>query len=88
MTQEGRRACDWKSTSKQVGRETGKSVSHKAEMRWGASGDRSEGAGTKLSRKASSEDSGTRTETDTGRQGENPKALERTRVKELGNIAP
>ena len=27
-------------------------------------------------------------ETDTGRQGENPKALERTRVKELGNIAP
>ena len=27
-------------------------------------------------------------QTDTGRQGENPKALERTRVKELGNIAP
>jgi hypothetical protein len=27
-------------------------------------------------------------ETDTGRQGENPKALERTRVKELGKIAP
>ena len=25
---------------------------------------------------------------DTGRQGENPKALERTWVKELGNIAP
>ncbi len=27
-------------------------------------------------------------ETDTGRQGENPKALERTRVKELGKMAP
>ena len=27
-------------------------------------------------------------QTDTGGQGENPKALERTRVKELGNIAP
>ena len=27
-------------------------------------------------------------ETDTGGQGENPQALERTRVKELGKIAP
>ena len=27
-------------------------------------------------------------QTDTGRQGENPKALERTRVKELGKIVP
>ena len=27
-------------------------------------------------------------QTDTGRQGENPKALERTRVKELGKMAP
>ena len=27
-------------------------------------------------------------QTDTGGQGENPKALERTRVKELGKIAP
>ncbi len=27
-------------------------------------------------------------ETDTGGRGENPKALERTRVKELGKIAP
>ena len=27
-------------------------------------------------------------QTDTGRQGENPKALERTWVKELGNMAP
>ena len=88
MTQEGRRACEWKSTSKQVGRETGKSVSRKAEMRWGASGDRSEGAGTKLSRKASSEKSGIRTETDTGRQDENSKALEITREKELGKLIP
>ena len=27
-------------------------------------------------------------QTDTGRQGENPKALERTRVKELGKLVP
>ena len=27
-------------------------------------------------------------QSDTGRQGENPKALERTRVKELGKIVP
>jgi hypothetical protein len=27
-------------------------------------------------------------ETDTGGRGENPKALERTRMKELGKIAP
>ncbi len=27
-------------------------------------------------------------QTDTGGQGENPKALERTRVKELGKMAP
>ena len=32
--------------------------------------------------------SGIRTKTDTGRWGENPKALERTVVKELGKIAP
>ena len=88
MTQEGRRACDWKSTSKQVGGKTGKSVSPKAEMRWGASGNRREGAGTKLSRKASSEDSGTRTETDTGRQDENSKVRGKTLVKELGKIYP
>ena len=57
-------------------------------MRWGASGDRSEGAGTKLSRKASSEDSGTRTETDTGRQDENSKVRGKTLVKELGKMHP
>ena len=27
-------------------------------------------------------------QSDTGRQGENPKALERTRVKELGKMVP
>ena len=32
--------------------------------------------------------SGVRTKTDTGRQGENPKALERTLVKELGKMTP
>ena len=31
---------------------------------------------------------GGRTKTDTGGQGENPKALERTRVKELGKMIP
>ena len=31
---------------------------------------------------------GTVPQTDTGGQGENPKALERTRVKELGKIVP
>ena len=29
-----------------------------------------------------------RTKTDTGRRGEYPKALERTAVKELGNLTP
>ena len=29
-----------------------------------------------------------RTQTDTGGQGENPQALERTRVKELGKMIP
>ena len=29
-----------------------------------------------------------RTKTDTGRQGEHPKALERTEVKELGKMTP
>ena len=57
-------------------------------MRWGASGDRSEGAGTQLSRKASSEVSGTRTETDTGRQDENSKVRGKTLVKELGKMHP
>ena len=76
MTQEGRRACDWKSTSKQVGGKIGKSVFPKAEMRWGATG------------KASSEKSGTRTETDTGRQDENSKVRGKTLVKELGKMYP
>ena len=31
---------------------------------------------------------GDRTKTDTGRRGENPKALERTLVKELGKLVP
>ena len=88
VTQEGMRACDWKGTSKQVGCVAGKSAILKAEMRWGASGDRGEGAGTRLSRKASSEDSGARTETDTGRQEENSKVRGKTLVKELGKMYP
>ena len=88
VTQEGRRACEWKSTSKQVGWHIGKSVCREAEMRWGAAGNSREGAGTKLSRKASSEDSGTRTETDTGRQEENSKVRGKTLVKELGKMYP
>lgn len=57
-------------------------------MRWGASGDRSEGAGTQLSRKASSENWCARTETDTGRQEENSKVRGKTLVKELGKMYP
>jgi hypothetical protein len=34
------------------------------------------------------DDTTTRTKTDTGRRGEYPKALERTAVKELGNLTP
>ena len=45
-------------------------------------------AGTRLSRKASSEDSGARTETDTGRQEENSKVRGKTLVKELGKMYP
>ncbi len=41
-----------------------------------------------LPRKASNETRGARTKTDTGRQGENPKANERTLVKELGKMTP
>jgi hypothetical protein len=33
-------------------------------------------------------DDGDRTKTDTGRWGEDPKALERTLVKELGKLTP
>ena len=33
-------------------------------------------------------DRGARTKTDTGRRGEKPQALERTLVKELGNLTP
>ena len=43
---------------------------------------------SKLPRKASIEIDGARTKTDTGRQGENPKANEKTLVKELGKITP
>lgn len=41
-----------------------------------------------LPRKASSESTGARTQTDTGRQEENSKTLGRTLVKELGKITP
>jgi hypothetical protein len=34
------------------------------------------------------DDTATRTKTDTGRRGEYPQALERTAVKELGNLTP
>ena len=44
---------------------------------------------TQLPRKASKlQLNGTVPQTDTGGQGENPKALERTREKELGKLAP
>jgi hypothetical protein len=41
-----------------------------------------------LPRKASSESKVTVPQTDTGRRVENPKALERTLVKELGKMTP
>ena len=41
-----------------------------------------------LSRKTSSEMNNARTETDTGRRGENPKVRGTTLVKELGKIYP
>ena len=50
--------------------------------------DASEVVDPTLSRKASSEDSGTRTETDTGRQDENSKVRGKTLVKELGKMYP
>ena len=34
------------------------------------------------------DDTAARTKTDTGRRGEDPQALERTAVKELGNLTP
>ena len=43
---------------------------------------------TTLSRKASNEKSCTRTKTDTGRRGENPKVRGKTLVKELGKMHP
>ena len=41
-----------------------------------------------LTRKPSKEGCANRTKTDTGRQGENPKALEINLVKELGKLTP
>ncbi len=41
-----------------------------------------------LPRKASSEKTTARTQTDTGSRGENPKVSERTLVKELGKMTP
>jgi hypothetical protein len=38
--------------------------------------------------KPAGDDTVARTKTDTGRRGEYPKALERTAVKELGNLTP
>ena len=43
---------------------------------------------TTLSRKASNEKTCTRTKTDTGRRGENPKVRGKTLVKELGKMHP
>ena len=43
---------------------------------------------TTLPRKASNEARCTRTKTDTGRRGENPKVREKTLVKELGKMHP
>ena len=42
----------------------------------------------KAREKLAGDDTVDRTKTDTGRRGEYPKALERTAVKELGNLTP
>ena len=73
----------------QAGRLCGRQIRHTQSREvMGAIGDNGEGAGTRLSRKASSEDSGARTETDTGRQEENSKVRGKTLVKELGKMYP
>ena len=47
-----------------------------------------DGQGRKIQEKYTGDDTVARTKTDTGRRGEYPKALERTAVKELGNLTP
>jgi hypothetical protein len=47
-----------------------------------------DGQGRKIQEKCTGDDTVARTKTDTGRRGEYPKALERTAVKELGNLTP
>ena len=88
VTQEGARAHDWKSASKAVGCQGGKSPWQGREL----TGRQSFGSAgiewTTLSRKASNEKACTRTKTDTGRRGENPTVRGRTLVKELGKMHP
>ena len=45
-------------------------------------------SGTQVPRKAREDNTRIRTKTDTGRRGEYPQALERTVLKELGNLTP
>jgi hypothetical protein len=49
---------------------------------------KAEAVDSQLPRKAASEYRYARTKTATGRRGENPKARERTLVKELGKMTP
>ena len=89
MTQKEMRAREWKSASKAVDRLGGKPLNRKGrEPKGRGVYGQIEVAGAKLPRKASNKERCTRTKTDTGRQGENPKVREKTLVKELGKMHP
>ena len=89
-TQKESRARGWKSASKAVGR-LGRQIPPGKKPRTDRpltpSGESGTGR-TTLPRKASNESTCTRTKTDTGRRGENPKVRGKTPVKELGKMHP
>ena len=88
VTQGGAQARDWKSASKAVGCKGGKSPGQGRELTGRRSFGKAEAERTALPRKASNERACTRTKTDTGRRGENPKVRGKTLVKELGKMHP
>ena len=87
-TQKDKLSYCWISTSKYVGRRDRQiRFFDNPEIRWGAKIS-SEVAESTLSRKATIETKVPVPQTDTGRQGENPKMSGRTIVKELGKMSP
>ena len=89
VTEKGSSAGDWLRRSKVVGGESRQIRSPvNAENRWGGAWPRKLSV-TILPRKTSKRaDQLTVPQTDTRGRGENPKALERTVVKELGKMVP